>query len=207
MRGAFRADSSSDRGARRRAAAARDARFGRTRGGGSPEGTGRPAGVLRALRARAGAESGYSFVELLVVSAIVLILASAVMPLTRVTMQRQREAELRRALRVMRTAIDRYKDAVDLGEIAGPDVDADNEGYPATLEILVEGVEVANDATGRKMRFLRRIPFDPMTQSRDWGLRAYDDEPDSRRWSGDNVYDVYTTSRATALDGTRYDEW
>lgn len=164
-------------------------------------------GLLRALRARAGAEGGYSFVELLVVSAIILILASAVMPLTRVTMQRQREAELRRALREMRTAIDRYKDAVDLGTIGALEVDADNQGYPASLEVLVEGVELANDATGRKMRFLRRIPFDPMTQGREWGLRSYDDEPDSRRWSGDNVYDVYTTSRATALDGTRYDEW
>ena len=164
-------------------------------------------GALRALRARMTAESGYSFVELLVVSAILLVLASAVMPLTRVTMQRQREAELRRSLREMRTAIDRYKDAVDLGMIGGVEVEADNEGYPASLEILVEGVELANDATGRKMRFLRRIPFDPMTRSRDWGLRSYEDEPDSRRWSGDNVYDVYTTSRATALDGTRYDEW
>ena len=164
-------------------------------------------GLLRALRARAGTEGGYSFVELLVVSAIVLILASAVMPLTRVTMQRQREAELRRALREMRTAIDRHKDAVDLGMIGGLEIEAENEGYPASLEVLVEGVEMANDATGRKMRFLRRIPFDPMTQSREWGLRSYDDEPDSRRWSGDNVYDVYTTSTATALDGTRYDEW
>ena len=164
-------------------------------------------GFLPALHARAGAERGYSFVELLVVSAIILILASAVMPLTRVTMQRQREAELRRALREMRTAIDRYKDAVDLGMIGGLEVEADNQGYPASLDVLVEGVELANDATGRKMRFLRRIPFDPMTQGREWGLRSYDDEPDSRRWSGDNVYDVYTTSRATALDGTRYDEW
>ena len=167
----------------------------------------RRAGVLRALRARAGGESGYSFVELLVVSAILLVLASAVMPLTRVTMQRQREAELRRALREMRTAIDRYKDAVDLGLIGGVEVEADNEGYPASLEVLVEGVQVANDATGRRMRFLRRIPFDPMTRSRDWGLRSYEDEPDSGRWSGDNVYDVYTLSRATALDGTPYREW
>ena len=207
MRVTFRVDAPGDRGTRRREVPSREGRPGRTRAESPPDGAGMGGGILRGLRARAGAESGYSFVELLVVSAIVLILASAVMPLTRVTMQRQREAELRRALREMRTAIDGYKDAVDLGVIAGPDVDADNEGYPATLEILVEGVEFANDATGRKMRFLRRIPFDPMTQSRDWGLRAYDDEPDSRRWSGDNVYDVYTTSRATALDGTRYDEW
>ena len=167
----------------------------------------RRAGVMRVLRARAGAEPGYSFVELLVVSAILLVLASAVLPLTRVTMQRQREAELRRGLREMRTAIDRHKDAVDLGMIGGVDVDADNEGYPESLEILVEGVEVVNDASGRRMRFLRRIPFDPMTQSRDWGLRSYEDDPDSGRWSGDNVYDVYTKSRATALDGTPYGEW
>lgn len=158
------------------------------------------------LRVRAGAERGYSFVELLVVSAILLVLASAVLPLTRVTMQRQREAELRRALREMRTAIDRYKDAGDLGLI-GVEVEADNDGYPESLEVLVEGVEVVNDASGRKMRFLRRIPFDPMTGSRDWGLRSYQDDPDSQRWSGDNVYDVYTKSTATALDGTSYREW
>ena len=164
-------------------------------------------GVVHALRARVGAASGYSFVELLVVSAILLVLASAVMPLTRVTMQRQREAELRRGLREMRTAIDRHKDAVDFGVIGGFDVEAGNEGYPASLDVLVEGVEVLNDASGRKMRFLRRIPFDPMTQSRDWGLRSYEDDPDSARWSGDNVYDVYTRSRATALDGTPYREW
>ncbi len=164
-------------------------------------------GVMPLLRAGARAGSGFSFVELLVVTAILLILASAVMPLTRVTMQRQREAELRRALREMRTAIDRHKDAVDLGVIGGFDVEAGNEGYPASLDILVEGIEVLNDASGRKMRFLRRVPFDPMTQSRDWGLRSYEDDPDSGRWSGDNVYDVYTKSTAAALDGTTYREW
>lgn len=167
----------------------------------------RRAGGLSALRPRAGAEGGYSFVELLVVSAILLVLASAALPLTRVTMQRQREAELRRALREMRTAIDRYKDAVDLGMIGGVDVEAGNEGYPPSLDVLVEGVEAAGAAAGRRLRFLRRIPFDPMTESRDWGLRSYEDDPDSRRWGGDNVYDVYTKSTATALDGTSYDEW
>ena len=150
---------------------------------------------------------GYSFVELLVVSAMLLVLASAVLPLSQVTMQRQREAELRRSLREMRTAIDRYKDAVDLGMIGGTDVRAESEGYPPDLETLVEGVEVTNDATGRKLRFLRRIPFDPITKSQEWGLRAYQDDPDSTSWSGDNVYDVYTRSRASALDGTHYNEW
>ncbi len=159
------------------------------------------------LGARLRAAPGYSFVELLVVSAILLVLASAVLPLSKVTMQRQREAELRRALRDMRTAIDRHKDLVDLGIIGGLEVEAGNEGYPADLETLVEGVELLNDASGRKERFLRRIPFDPMTQSTEWGLRSYQDDPDSMSWGGDNVYDVYTESNATALDGTTYSDW
>ena len=159
------------------------------------------------LRARLRAVPGYSFVELLVVSAMLLVLASAVLPLSKVTMQRQREAELRRALRVIRTAIDQHKDSVDLGLIGGADIRAGSEGYPEDLETLVEGVEVLNDASGRRLRFLRRIPFDPMTKSTEWGLRSYQDDPDSTSWSGDNVYDVYTASRASALDGTRYNEW
>ena len=152
-------------------------------------------------------QSGYSFVELLVVSAILIILASAIIPLSKVTLQRQRESELRRGLRDMRTAIDAYKDAVDLGVIGGTAVQAGSEGYPPNLETLIEGVEVLNDATGRKLKFLRRIPRDPMTRSTEWGLRSYQDRPDSRSWGGDNVYDVYTMSRGTALDGTRYIDW
>ena len=151
--------------------------------------------------------SGYSFVELLVVGTILIILASAVLPLTKATLQRQREAELRRALRDMRTAVDQYKDAVDQGLVSSLDVEADSEGYPPDLETLVEGVSVANDASGRKLRFLRRIPIDPMTRSSRWGLRSYQDDPDSTRWGGQNVYDVYSTSRGTALDGTRYEDW
>ena len=150
---------------------------------------------------------GYSFVELLVVSTILIILAAAILPLSKVTQQRQREAELRRSLREMRTAIDRYKDAVDLGAIGGTAIQAGSEGYPPDLETLVEGVELLNDASGRKLRFLRRIPIDPMTRGTDWGLRSYQDDPDSRSWGGDNVYDVYTTSNAMALDGTRYSDW
>ena len=138
---------------------------------------------------------------------MLIILASAVLPLSKVTMQRQRETELRRNLRDLRTTIDAYKDAVDLGVIGGTAVRAGSEGYPEDLETLVEGVEVLNDATGRKLKFLRRIPMDPMTRSREWGLRSYQDDPDSRTWSGDNVYDVYTRSRGTALDGTRYIDW
>ena len=150
---------------------------------------------------------GYSFIELLVVSVILLVLASAVVPLSRVTVQRQRETELRRALRDVRTAIDNHKDAADLGVIGDPDVDAGSEGYPPDLETLVEGVEMLNDASGRKLKFLRRVPIDPMMRSIDWGLRSYQDEPEHTSWGGGNVYDVYTRSDGTALNGTRYRDW
>jgi general secretion pathway protein G len=152
-------------------------------------------------------QRGYTFVELLVVTAIIIILASAVMPLAKVTAVRQREAELRRTLREMRTAIDRYKDAADTGQISPFDLKAGAEGYPPDLETLVDGVSVANDASGRKLKFLRRVPVDPMTQDTDWGLRSYQDEPDARTWGGQNVFDVYTTHDGTALDGTRYRDW
>jgi general secretion pathway protein G len=150
---------------------------------------------------------GFTFVELLVVSTLLIILASAAMPLARVTVQRQREAELRRSLREMRTAIDRFKEQVDLGNIGATDVRAGSEGYPPDLETLVEGVSAANDATGRKLKFLRRVPIDPMTGSTEWGMRSYQDKPDSTSWGGQNVYDVFTLSEGTALDGTKYREW
>jgi general secretion pathway protein G len=159
-------------------------------------------------RGRAAAQSkGFTFIELLVVTTILLILASAVMPLAKVTVQREREAELRRALREMRTAIDKYKDSVDNGLIGSVDVKVGSEGYPPDLETLVEGVTVANDATGRKLKFLRRIPMDPVTHSTEWGMRAYGDKPDSTSWGGGNVYDVYSKSPGTALDGTKYRDW
>ena len=150
---------------------------------------------------------GYSFVELLVVATIILILASAIMPLARVTAMRAREAELRRALREIRTAIDKYKDAADLGQIGTLDIKVGSENYPADLEVLVEGVTAANDATGRKLKWLRRIPVDPMTRGTEWGMRSYQDEPDSTRWGGQNVFDVYTTFDGKALDGTNYKDW
>ena len=153
------------------------------------------------------AEQGYTFVELLVVSSIILILASAVMPLAKVSATRQREAELRRALREMRTAIDKYKDAADLGQIGQLEIKAGSEGYPADLQTLVDGVAAANDATGRKLKFLRRIPVDPMTHNTEWGLRAYQDAPDATRWGGQNVFDVHTTAEGTGLDGTKYRDW
>jgi general secretion pathway protein G len=162
---------------------------------------------LPAAGCRLLAERGYTFVELIIVTSILLILASAVMPLAQVTSQRQREAELRRSLREMRTAIDRFKDAVDAGNIAQTQLEPGSEGYPPDLETLVEGVPAANDASGRKLRFLRRIPVDPMTSSTEWGLRSYQDRPDATSWGGQNVFDVYTTNSATALDGTRYSDW
>jgi general secretion pathway protein G len=152
-------------------------------------------------------EHGYTFIEVIVVTAILLILASAVMPLAQVTSQRQREAELHRHLRDMRTAIDKFKDAVDTGQIAASDLEPGNEGYPPDLETLVEGVSAANDATGRKLKFLRRVPIDPMTNSAEWGMRSYQDKPDSTSWGGKNVFDVYTKSTASALDGTKYRDW
>ncbi len=157
-------------------------------------------------RALAG-RHGYSFVELLVVASIILILASAVVPLAKVTVQRQREVELHRVLREMRVAIDKYKDAVDTGQIGATDVKTGSEGYPADLETLVDGVTAANDASGRKLKFLRRVPIDPMTNSTDWGLRSYQDRPDSTNWGGQSVYDVYTKSGGTALNGTKYRDW
>ena len=150
---------------------------------------------------------GYTFIELLVVATIVMILASAIMPLAKVTSQRTREAELRRSLREMRTAIDRFKDAADLGQIGMLELKAGSENYPADLDQLVEGVTAANDATGKKLKFLRRVPIDPMTHKNEWGLRSYQDKPDATRWGGQNVFDVYTTFDGTALDGTKFRDW
>src|SRR5438874_3264294 len=151
--------------------------------------------------------SGYTFVELLVVATIVIILASAIMPLAKVTATRTREAELRRTLREMRTAIDKFKDAADLGQIGSLDIKVGSENYPPDLQTLVDGVSAANDATGRKLKFLRRIPVDPMTHKDEWGLRSYEDKPDATRWGGQNVFDVYTTFDGKALDGTKYRDW
>ena len=154
-----------------------------------------------------GFDRGYTFVELIVVTTIVLILAAAVQPLVRVTITRQKEAELRRVLREMRDAIDKYKDAADLQMIPPTELKFGSEGYPPTLETLVDGVSVANDATGRKLKFLRRVPMDPMTGSDEWGMRSYQDKPDASRWGGQNVFDVYSLSEGTGLDGTKYRDW
>ena len=152
-------------------------------------------------------ERGFTFIELLVVTTILIVLASAIMPLARVTLQREREVELHRALREIRLAIDKYKDAVDTGQIGSTDIRAGSEGYPPDLETLVEGVSKANDASGIKLKFLRRVPMDPIAHSVEWGMRSYQDKPDSSSWGGQNVYDVYSKAEGTGLDGTKYKDW
>jgi general secretion pathway protein G len=141
-------------------------------------------------------------VEVIAAVAILLLLSSIALPLARVQIMRSRETELRRDLREMREAIDRYKHFADAKAIA---VKADTFGYPPDLQTLVEGVP--GQVPGLKIKFLRRIPVDPMTGSKDWGLRSMQDDLDSRSWGGQNVFDVYTKSEKTALDGTKYEDW
>jgi general secretion pathway protein G len=155
----------------------------------------------------AGPAGGYTFIELLIVASIVMNLASAIIPLAKVTAVRQREVDLHRALREIRIAIDKYKDAADAGQISPLDIKVGTEGYPPDLQTLVDGVTAANDATGRKLKYLRKIPTDPMTHSTDWGRRSYQDRPDTTKWGGENVFDVYTNFNGTALDGTKYRDW
>ncbi len=153
--------------------------------------------LTRGPRRRAG---GFTLVELIVATAILIILTGMVIPLARVTIKREKERDLRRDLWMMRDAIDRYKDAADRGAFQ---TKVGSDGYPPDLDTLVNGVDVG----GKKLRFLRRIPIDPMTDSTDWGLRSDQDDPDSDSWDGNNVFDVYTKSQGTALDGTQYKDW
>jgi general secretion pathway protein G len=155
-----------------------------------------------------GAEGtrGVTYLELVATAAILVVLASAILPMGRVAVQRTREIELRRELRELRRAIDQYKLAVDQGLIGGTDVKLGSEGYPPDLETLVKGVNRVG-ALERKLKFLRRIPVDPITGTAEWGLRCYQDEPDSTSWCGDNVWDVHSRSTAKGLDGTTYDTW
>ena len=144
-----------------------------------------------------------TLLELIIACAILVVLASAALPVARYTIIRGKETELRRDLREMKDAIDRYKDLADRNLIR---VEIGSEGYPPDLETLVKGVSIGASAD-RKIRFLRKIPVDPMTGQADWGLRAVQDDPDSQSWGGKNVFDVYSKSQATALDGTKYSEW
>jgi general secretion pathway protein G len=151
-------------------------------------------------------ESGLTYLELIATATILVILASAIMPLARVSYTRKKEIELRRALREMRGAIDRYKQSVDQGLIGGTDVKLGSEGYPPDLETLVKGVSRVG-AVDRKLKFLRRIPTDPITMEAEWGMRCYQDDPDDTSWCGQNVWDVYSKSSAKGLDGTPYKTW
>lgn len=151
-------------------------------------------------------ERGTTFIEVLAVATILAILAAAILPLSRVTRHRQRELELRRSLREIRTAIDRFKDGVDRGQIGGTDVKLGSEGYPESLETLVEGVPQVG-RPGFKLKFMRRIPEDPFSGKAEWGMRCYQDDKDSFSWCGDNVYDVYSLAPGTALDGTKLKDW
>jgi general secretion pathway protein G len=160
---------------------------------------------------------GFTLVEMLVTLTVLAILASAIVPIAKTALQREKELELRRDLRQLREAIDVYKKLADEKKLESEE---DGEGYPPDLETLVKGVEIeeadpeartegrtGSGAKKKLVRFLRRIPRDPMTGSTDWGLRSYQDNRDSDVWGEENVYDVYSKSRAKALDGTRYNEW
>jgi len=181
-------------------------------------------------------QAGMTLLELVIACGILLVLSSAALPLARVTVMRQREAELRRDLREMRDAIDRYKDAADKNLIR---IEVGSQGYPPDLETLMTGVTVSAGGTSQvgtsastvanfsstaqvgaasspssttsttptKVRFLRKIPVDPMTGKAEWGLRAIQDDPDSHSWGGHNVFDVYSLSTGMAMDGTNYADW
>jgi general secretion pathway protein G len=145
-------------------------------------------------------EAGLTLVELIIVVAILSILASAAIPIARFQVRREKERELRRDLWEMRAAIDRYKDAADKGAFQ---IKADSLGYPPDLQTLVDGVDVQ----GKKVRFLRRIPVDPMTGNPEWGFRSNQDDPESDSFGGQNVFDVHSKSQGTALDGSKYSSW
>jgi general secretion pathway protein G len=143
---------------------------------------------------------GFTLIELIVATAILVILTGLALPMARVVIKREKERELRSALWELRDAIDRYKDAADRNAFQ---IKVGTEGYPPDLDTLVKGVDVG----GKKVRFLRRIPQDPMTGSTEWGLRSMQDDPDSDSWGGQNVFDVFTKAQSTGLDGTEYKTW
>jgi general secretion pathway protein G len=146
-------------------------------------------------------QRGVTLLEMIVVITILLVLMGAAVPVVRVSVRRAHEVELRRDLWEMRGAIDKYKEAADRNMF---NIKLGTEGYPPDLDTLVNGVEVQG---GKKLRFLRRVPVDPMTGNKDWGLRSMQDDPTSDSWGGQNVFDVYTKSNGTGLDGTKYKDW
>lgn len=149
-------------------------------------------------------QRGLTLVELIVAFSILMLLSAMAVPLARFKVRRERERELRYALREMRTAIDKYKDLADQGALGPPKIDT--FGYPESLDILVEGVKMSG-TVDKKIRFLRRVPKDTLTNSFDWGKRSMQDDPKSQNWGGQNVFDVYTKSTEKAADGTPYSDW
>jgi general secretion pathway protein G len=145
-------------------------------------------------------EPGFTLLELIIATAILLVLSTMALPLARLTIQREKERQLRIDLWEMRDAIDRYKDAADRG---GFRTKVDSQNYPPDLDTLVKG----EDVNGKKIRFLRRIPIDPLTGTTQWGMRSMQDDPESDSFGGQSVFDVYTKSQSTALDGTKYKDW
>jgi general secretion pathway protein G len=145
-------------------------------------------------------QRGFTLIELIVATTILIILTGMAVPLARISVQRERERELRQALWTLRDAIDRYKAAADMG---GFQTKVGSENYPPDLDTLVKGVDVA----GKKLKFLRKIPIDPMTGKDEWGMRSMQDDPDSDSWGEQNVFDVYSKSEGTALDNTKYKDW
>ena len=151
--------------------------------------------------------SGMTLVELIVAFTILLVLTSMAVPLARSNVRRVKERDLREALKEMRAAIDKYKDYSDAGKLGMQENLAETQGYPKKLEDLVNGVKGSGQNADTKIKFLRRIPLDPMTNTRDWGIRSMQDDPDSQSWGGQNVFDVYTKSEDKAADGTPYSQW
>jgi len=144
---------------------------------------------------------GVTLLELVIVITIILLLMGAAVPVAKLSVKRQKETDLRRDLYEMRSAIDRYKDAADKNAFQ---VKLGTEGYPPDMDTLVNGVEAQG---GKKIRFLRRIPIDPMTGNKDWGMRSMQDDPTSDSWGGQNVFDVYSKANGTGLNGTKYKDW
>lgn len=149
------------------------------------------------------ADAGLTLIELVITCAILVALSTAAVPVARFTVARQKEAILRYDLRQMRDAIDRYKDVADKNMIQ---VKVGTEGYPPDLETLVKGVNMMG-APDKKIRFLRGVPVDPMTGKKEWGMRSVQDDADSTSWGGQDVFDVFSKSQGTALDGTKYSDW
>jgi|SRR5664279_4311728 general secretion pathway protein G len=156
--------------------------------------------MMQTLPIRKASERGLTLIELIVTVAILAILASAAVPIAMFKVKREKERELRYDLWTMRDAVDKYKDAADKGAFQ---TKLDSQNYPPDLETLVTGVDVQ----GKKVRFLRHIPVDPMTGTAEWGLRSMKDDPTSDSFSGDSVFDVHSKSQGTALDGTKYSDW